>query len=135
MAYRFQTDREFNEVKGKVKLVQRRLNRNSEQQASIESGNYTYQYVWLTPSAVYILNHGQLHNRRRPMLPMYMRPLLPAQARLHISLRSRPRIHHHIPAAAVPLAHMPTVRLRRVRHLHSAHKEDVPRFKSDAEPR
>ena len=44
--HHFQTDREFNEVKGKVKLVQRRLNRNSEQQASIESGNYTYQYVW-----------------------------------------------------------------------------------------
>lgn len=38
-----ETDAEFNEVKGKVKLVQRRLNRNSEQQASIESGNYTYQ--------------------------------------------------------------------------------------------
>jgi vesicle transport protein SEC22 len=28
-----------------VKLVQRRLNRNSEPQASIESGNYTYQYI------------------------------------------------------------------------------------------
>lgn len=40
-----QTDAEFNEVKSKVKLVQRRLNRNSEPQASIESGNYTYQYV------------------------------------------------------------------------------------------
>jgi vesicle transport protein SEC22 len=36
---------EFNEVKGKVKLVLRRLNRNSEPQASIESGSYTYQYV------------------------------------------------------------------------------------------
>lgn len=36
---------EFNEVKGKVKLVQRRLNRNAEPQASIESGNYTYQYA------------------------------------------------------------------------------------------
>lgn len=38
-----ETDAEFNEVKSKVKLVQRRLNRNSEPQASIESGNYTYQ--------------------------------------------------------------------------------------------
>jgi vesicle transport protein SEC22 len=39
-----------------VKLVQRRLNRNSEPQASIESGSYTYQYVmsmlpiWITSS-------------------------------------------------------------------------------------
>ncbi|KAF2002520.1 transport protein-like protein sec22 [Amniculicola lignicola CBS 123094] len=40
-----ETDAEFNEVKGKVKLVQRRLNRNSEPQASIESGNYTYHYL------------------------------------------------------------------------------------------
>lgn len=39
-----ETDAEFNEVKSKVKLVQRRLNRNSEPQASIESGRYTYQY-------------------------------------------------------------------------------------------
>ena len=39
-----QEDAEFNEVKGKVKLVQRRLNRNSEPQATIESGSYTYQY-------------------------------------------------------------------------------------------
>ncbi|KAF7448338.1 Protein transport protein [Pyrenophora tritici-repentis] len=47
-----QTDREFNEVKGKVKLVQRRLNRNSEQQASIESGNYTYQYIYSMSSCL-----------------------------------------------------------------------------------
>ncbi len=40
-----QEDAEFNEVKSKVKLVQRRLNRNSEPQASIESGSYTYQYA------------------------------------------------------------------------------------------
>jgi vesicle transport protein SEC22 len=40
-----QEDQEFSEVKGKVKLVQRRLNRNSEPQASIESGSYTYQYA------------------------------------------------------------------------------------------
>lgn len=36
---------EFNEAKGKIKLVLRRLNRNSEPQASIESGSYTYQYA------------------------------------------------------------------------------------------
>ncbi|KAJ8114996.1 hypothetical protein OPT61_g3256 [Boeremia exigua] len=40
-----QEDAEFSEVKGKVKLVQRRLNRNSEPQASIESGSYTYHYL------------------------------------------------------------------------------------------
>ncbi|EAT91282.2 hypothetical protein SNOG_01633 [Parastagonospora nodorum SN15] len=40
-----EADAELNEVKSKVKLVQRRLNRNSEPQASIESGSYTYQYV------------------------------------------------------------------------------------------
>ncbi|KAH7089540.1 transport protein-like protein sec22 [Paraphoma chrysanthemicola] len=40
-----ETDAEFNEVKGKVKLVQRRLSRNSEPQASIESGSYTYHYL------------------------------------------------------------------------------------------
>ncbi|KAF2274218.1 transport protein-like protein sec22 [Westerdykella ornata] len=36
---------EFNEVKSKIKLVLRRLNRNSEPQASIESGSYTYHYI------------------------------------------------------------------------------------------
>jgi vesicle transport protein SEC22 len=40
-----ETDAEFNEVKGKVKLVLRRLSRNSEPQASIESGSYTYHYL------------------------------------------------------------------------------------------
>jgi hypothetical protein len=28
---------------------------------------------------------------------------------------------------------MPTVRLRRVRYLHSTHKEDIPRFEGDTE--
>jgi hypothetical protein len=44
-SHSLQTSAEFNEVKSKVKLVQRRLNRNSEPQASIESGSYTYQYA------------------------------------------------------------------------------------------
>ncbi|KAF1961112.1 transport protein-like protein sec22 [Byssothecium circinans] len=39
------TDADLNEVKNKVKLVQRRLNRNAEPQASIESGAYTYHYI------------------------------------------------------------------------------------------
>ncbi|KAF2264243.1 transport protein-like protein sec22 [Lojkania enalia] len=40
-----EADAEFNEVKNKIKLVLRRLNRNSEPQASIESGSYTYHYL------------------------------------------------------------------------------------------
>ncbi|KAF1966446.1 protein transporter SEC22 [Bimuria novae-zelandiae CBS 107.79] len=37
-------DPELNEVINKAKLVQRRLNRNSEPQGTIESGKYTYHY-------------------------------------------------------------------------------------------
>ncbi|KAF1832013.1 snare-like protein [Decorospora gaudefroyi] len=44
-----QTDAEFKEAQSKVKLVQRRLNRNSELQASIVSGNYTYHYLIVNP--------------------------------------------------------------------------------------
>lgn len=32
------------EVKSQIKLILRRLNRNAEPQASIESGNYTIRY-------------------------------------------------------------------------------------------
>jgi vesicle transport protein SEC22 len=41
-----EVDAELNEVKNKCKLVQRRLDRNSEPQASIESGSYTYQCAY-----------------------------------------------------------------------------------------
>ncbi|KAI4620725.1 uncharacterized protein J4E87_007053 [Alternaria ethzedia] len=40
-----QNDAEFTEATNKVKMLQRRLNRNAEQQASIESGNYTFHYI------------------------------------------------------------------------------------------
>ncbi|KAF2878411.1 transport protein-like protein sec22 [Massariosphaeria phaeospora] len=40
-----EADSELTEAKGKIKLVLRRLDRNSEPQASIESGNYTYHYM------------------------------------------------------------------------------------------
>ncbi|KAI4912127.1 uncharacterized protein J4E92_010172 [Alternaria infectoria] len=40
-----QNDAEFIEATNKVKMLQRRLNRNAEQQASIESGNYTFHYI------------------------------------------------------------------------------------------
>lgn len=38
-----QVESELAEVKGQAKMIFRRLNRNSEQQASIESGHYTLQ--------------------------------------------------------------------------------------------
>lgn len=40
-----QTESALAEVKSQVKLVLRRLNRNSEPQASIESGNFTLHYL------------------------------------------------------------------------------------------
>ncbi|KAI1117266.1 transport protein-like protein sec22 [Nemania sp. NC0429] len=40
-----QSESSLAEVKSQIKLVLRRLNRNSEQQASIESGNYTLHYL------------------------------------------------------------------------------------------
>jgi vesicle transport protein SEC22 len=40
-----QVETELAEVKGQVKMIFRRLNRNSEQQASIESGRYTLHYI------------------------------------------------------------------------------------------
>jgi len=40
-----QAESELSEIKSQVKLVLRRLSRNSEPQASIESGQYTLQYV------------------------------------------------------------------------------------------
>jgi len=43
-----QSESALAEVKSQIKLIMRRLNRNSEQQASIESGNYTLQYAPFT---------------------------------------------------------------------------------------
>lgn len=40
-----QTEDSLSEIKSQIKMVLRRLNRNSEPQASIESGAYTLQYV------------------------------------------------------------------------------------------
>ncbi|KAI0470814.1 transport protein-like protein sec22 [Xylariaceae sp. FL0804] len=39
------TESSLAEVKSQIKLILRRLNRNAEQQASIESGNYTIHYL------------------------------------------------------------------------------------------
>ncbi|KAI1375233.1 snare-like protein [Hypoxylon crocopeplum] len=48
-----QTESSLAEVKSQTKLILRRLNRNSEQQASIESGNYTLHYL-IASDIVYI---------------------------------------------------------------------------------
>jgi vesicle transport protein SEC22 len=48
-----QTESALAEVKGQVKLILRRLNRNSEPQASIESGQFTLHYL-LTQDVVYV---------------------------------------------------------------------------------
>lgn len=40
-----QTESSLAEIKSQVKMVLRKLNRQSEQQASVESGPYTIQYV------------------------------------------------------------------------------------------
>ncbi|KAI8625406.1 transport protein-like protein sec22 [Xylariaceae sp. FL1651] len=48
-----QSESSLAEVKSQIKLILRRLNRNSEQQASIESGNYTLHYL-IANEIVYI---------------------------------------------------------------------------------
>ncbi|OTB07742.1 hypothetical protein M426DRAFT_317638 [Hypoxylon sp. CI-4A] len=48
-----QTESSLSEVKSQTKLILRRLNRNAEPQASIESGNYTLHYL-IAQDVVYI---------------------------------------------------------------------------------
>ncbi|KAI1458396.1 snare-like protein [Annulohypoxylon moriforme] len=48
-----QTESSLSEVKSQTKIILRRLNRNSEPQASIESGNYTLHYL-IANDVVYI---------------------------------------------------------------------------------
>ncbi|OTA67396.1 snare-like protein [Hypoxylon sp. EC38] len=48
-----QTESSLAEVKSQTKIILRRLNRNSEPQASIESGNYTLHYL-IAQDVVYI---------------------------------------------------------------------------------
>ena len=45
-----QSESSLAEVKSQIKLILRRLNRNSEPQASIESGNYVLQYGAMFPN-------------------------------------------------------------------------------------
>jgi len=48
-----QTESALAEIKSQVKMILRRLNRNSEQQASIESGPYTLHYL-ISADIIYI---------------------------------------------------------------------------------
>jgi len=80
------------------------------------------------------LLHIPLPHRRRPLLSLHMRQVVPAQARLHLPLRPLLRVPADVPGTTVPLAVMSAVRLRRVRYLHPAHKEDIPGLESHAEP-
>jgi hypothetical protein len=50
-----QTENALQEVKGQVKMVLRRITRNSEPQASIESGPFTIQLVFVLNSALTVL--------------------------------------------------------------------------------
>ena len=86
----------------------RRLNRNSEPQASIEAGKYTLQFVplqgaramprkSLTEEQVLIASGGkQLPPPRFTLLPHHLRQILPSQISLHIPLGPRYRIHYHL---------------------------------------
>jgi hypothetical protein len=82
-----------------------------------------------------LLTTPQLPHKRRPLLSLHLRPLVPPQTSFHIPLGPLLRVHADIPAPTIPRADMPTLRLCRVRHVHPAHKEDVPRLASDAESR
>lgn len=44
-----QQEAALSEVKSQIKQILRKLSRNSEQQASIESGSYNLQYVLILP--------------------------------------------------------------------------------------
>ena len=58
-----QTETALTEVKSQVKLVLRRLNRNSEQQASIESGAYTLHYL-ISQDIVYVAVTDRTYPRK-----------------------------------------------------------------------
>lgn len=75
----------------------------------------------------------QLPNLLLHLLPHHLRPLLPAQTRLHLPLRPRHRIHNHLLLPTISLPHLPPLRLRRIRHLHPAHQENLPGLPRHAE--
>ena len=89
-----QAEAELADPKANAKMIIRRLNRNSEPQASIEAGKYTLQYVYPHASSdpcgtspADLAAAQQLHDTRPTLLPHHLRPFLPPQARLHLPLR------------------------------------------------
>ena len=77
---------------------------------------------------------SQLPDTRLYLLPLHSRQILSTETGLHLPPRLSHGVHDNIQLFVLPLAHMPPVRLRAIRHLHSAHKEDLPRQSSVAEP-
>ncbi len=73
-----QAETELAEPKANAKMIIRRLNRNSEPQASIEAGKHTLQYVCLSPLPfveklwLILLGALQLHDTRPALLPHHL---------------------------------------------------------------
>lgn len=94
-----QSDVELTEPKQNAKMVIRRLNRNSEPQASIEAGQYTLQSVLPLLFTLTSLNHipsqaqkltrivFQLLDIRLCLLSLHLRPILPPKISLYLPLR------------------------------------------------
>ncbi|KAI9843034.1 MAG: SNAP receptor [Sclerophora amabilis] len=61
-----QSDADLAEIKSQVKMIFRRLDRNSEPQASIESGQYTIQYVSLNEARLPHLTEGPYVDHQCP---------------------------------------------------------------------
>ena len=84
-----QVETELAEVKSQAKMIFRRLNRNSEQQASIESGQYTLQYTSHSSNLLVelcLIRWPQLHNTRLRLFPLHSRQIVSSQACLYLSL-------------------------------------------------
>lgn len=131
-----QAETELADPKANAKMIIRRLNRNSEPQASIEAGKYTLQYVRQAPlpfAEKLLLRGLQLHDTRPTLLPHHLRPFLPPQTRLHLSLRPSHRVHNHLLLLTVSFPYLPPLRLCRVRHFHAAHKKDLSRQPRESE--
>ncbi|KXJ93188.1 Longin-like domain-containing protein [Microdochium bolleyi] len=58
-----QSESSLSEVKSQIKLILRRLNRNAEPQASIESGNYTLHYL-IAQDIVYVCISERAYPRK-----------------------------------------------------------------------
>ena len=84
-----QSERELSEIKAKTKEIFRRLNRNSATEASIESGQYTLQSVFLRSKTASRPADGslQLYDQVRRLLPLHLRRVVSTQACLYLSRR------------------------------------------------